>query len=108
LCGLAARALADDEDQKQPADRGWRRAAVARAPVFVSEWGYSASDPNPHAWGTSLQSTLDGDGASWTAWVTDNAWSPSMFADASLTTLTDFGTLVKIWPAATASSDWVQ
>jgi endoglucanase len=83
-------------------------AAAARAPVFVSEWGYSASDPNPHAWGTALQATLDGDGASWTAWVTDNAWTPSMFADASLTTLTDFGALVKTWLAATASSDWVQ
>jgi hypothetical protein len=83
-------------------------AAVARAPVFVSEWGYSASDPNPHTWGTTLQSTLDGDGASWTAWVTDNAWTPSMFADASLTTLTDFGTLVKTWLAATANTDWVQ
>jgi aryl-phospho-beta-D-glucosidase BglC (GH1 family) len=83
-------------------------AAVARAPVFVSEWGYSASDPNPHTWGTTLQATLDGDGASWTAWVTDNAWTPSMFADASLTTLTDFGTLVKTWLAATANSDWIQ
>ena len=83
-------------------------AAVARAPVFVSEWGYSASDPNPHTWGTTLQSTLDGDGASWTAWVTDNAWTPSMFADASLTTLTDFGALVKTWLAATANRDWVQ
>ncbi|MEO7034518.1 MAG: hypothetical protein ABI548_11475 [Polyangiaceae bacterium] len=45
---------------------------------------------------------------SWTAWVTDNGWTPSMFADSSLTTLTNFGGLVKSWLAATASSDWVQ
>lgn len=82
--------------------------ATPKVPVFVSEWGYASSDPNPHTWGTSLQATLDGNGASWTAWVTDNAWTPSMFADASLTTLTDFGSLVNAWLAAKANSDWVQ
>ncbi len=82
--------------------------ATAKVPVFVSEWGYANSDPNPHTWGTSLQTTLDGNGASWTAWVTDNAWTPSMFSDASLTTLTDFGSLVNAWLAAKANSDWVQ
>lgn len=82
--------------------------AVAQAPVFVSEWGYNPTDPNPHAWGLSLQSTLDGNGASWTAWVTDNAWAPSMFADSALTQLTDFGTLVQSWLATKANSDWVQ
>ena len=56
----------------------------------------------------SLQTTANGDGASWTAWVTDNGWTPSIFADANLTTLTNFGTLVKSWLAATANSDWVQ
>ena len=82
--------------------------AVAQAPVFVSEWGYNATDANSHAWGLSLQSTIDGNGASWTAWVTDNAWAPSIFADTNLTQLTDFGMLVQSWLAAKAGSDWVQ
>jgi len=75
--------------------------ATAKAPVFISEWGYANSDPS--SFGTSLQTTVNGDGASWTAWVTDNGWTPSMFADPNLTTLTNFGTLVKSWLAATAS-----
>ncbi len=80
--------------------------AAAKAPVFISEWGYANSDPA--SFGTSLQTTVNGDGASWTAWVTDNAWTPSIFGDSSLTTLTSFGSLVKSWLAATANSDWVQ
>ncbi len=80
--------------------------ATAKAPVFISEWGYGNSDPS--SFGTSLQTTVNGDGASWTAWVTDNAWTPSIFADANLMTLTNFGMLVKSWLAATATSDWVQ
>jgi len=80
--------------------------AVAKAPVFISEWGYASTDPS--SFGTSLQTTVDANGASWTAWVTDNAWTPSMFADANLTTLTNFGSLVKSWLATTATSDWVQ
>jgi endoglucanase len=82
--------------------------AVAKAPVFITEWGYNPTDPNPHAWGTALQSTIDGNGASWTAWVTDNAWTPSMFSDMSLTGLTDFGTLVNAWLAGKANADWVR
>jgi len=74
--------------------------AVARAPVFVTEWGYTATDPNSHAWGTALQATIDANGASWTAWVTDNGWSPPMFTSTALTGLTDFGTLVKSWLAS--------
>jgi endoglucanase len=74
--------------------------AVAIAPVFVTEWGYTATDPNPHAWGTALQATIDANGASWTAWVTDNGWSPPMFTSTALTGLTDFGTLVKSWLAS--------
>ena len=74
--------------------------------MFISEWGYANSDPS--SFGTSLQTTANGDGASWTAWVTDNGWTPSMFADANLTTLTNFGMLVKSWLSATANSDWVQ
>jgi len=80
--------------------------AATKAPVFVSEWGFGPSDPT--SFGASLQTTLDGNGASWTAWVTDNAWTPSIFSDANLTTLTTFGTLVKTWLATTAASDWVQ
>ena len=75
--------------------------ATAKAPVFISEWGYANSDPS--SFGTSLQTTVNGDGASWTAWVTDNGWTPSMFADPNLNTLTNFGTLVKNWLAATAN-----
>jgi hypothetical protein len=80
--------------------------AVTKAPVFVTEWGYVDSDGS--TFGPSLQNTLDGDGASWTAWVTDNAWTPNVFTDSSLTTLTRFGMLVKSWLDAKASSDWVQ
>jgi hypothetical protein len=80
--------------------------AAAKVPVFVSEWGYTNADPS--TFGTGLQTTLDANGASWTAWVTDNAWSPQMFADTSITTLTGFGSLVKTWLAAKANSDWVQ
>ena len=80
--------------------------AVTKAPVFITEWGHRSSEPA--SWGTTLQTTIDGNGASWTAWVTDHAWTPSMFTDNTLTTLTSFGTLVKTWLAAKANSDWVQ
>ena len=89
-------------------------AAVGRAPIFVTEWGYILSSQTGTAntpsstWGTNLQTTINGDGASWIAWVTDNAWTPNMFSDSALTQLTDFGTLVKTWLASKASSDWVQ
>jgi endoglucanase len=79
---------------------------VGKAPVFVTEWGYTSSDPS--SWGTSLQTFIDNAGASWTAWVTDNSWSPPMFTDTGLTQLTSFGSLVKSWLAAKANSDWVQ
>jgi aryl-phospho-beta-D-glucosidase BglC (GH1 family) len=82
--------------------------AVAIAPVFITEWGYTATAANGHAFGTGLQTTVDGNGASWTAWVTDNAWSPPIFSDTALTQFTDFGTLVHAWLAAKANSDWVQ
>jgi hypothetical protein len=80
--------------------------AVTKAPVFITEWGYVASDAS--TFGPSLQSTADGDGASWTAWVTDNGWTPNIFTDSSLTTLTNFGMLVESWLGAKAQSDWVQ
>lgn len=81
--------------------------ALAVAPVFISEWGYTTASGG-HSWGVNLQTLVDGDGASWTAWVTDNAWQPAMFTDKTLTTLNDFGTLVQSWLAAKANSDWVQ
>ncbi len=80
--------------------------AIAKAPVFITEWGYTVGSGNrvdytsSASWGTSFQSVVDGDGASWTAWVADNAWTPSLFKDADLTQLTDFGSLVKSWLAA--------
>ena len=43
---------------------------------------------------------VDGDGASWTAWVADNAWTPAMFTDAAITQLSTFGAQVKSWLAA--------
>jgi len=85
-------------------------AAVGRAPVFITEWGYIISNQTgvPYTtsttWGTSLRSVVDGNGASWIAWVTDNAWTPNMFTDTALTQLTDFGTLTKTWLAATNSN----
>jgi hypothetical protein len=88
--------------------------AVTKAPVFVTEWGYilNSSDSvvgtSSATWGTDLQTLVNGNGASWTAWVTDNGWTPNMFSDSAITQLTDFGTLVKSWLAAKATSDWVQ
>ncbi|HXJ22471.1 MAG TPA: glycoside hydrolase family 5 protein [Polyangia bacterium] len=81
--------------------------ATSKVPVFISEWGYtvvtsgtSVDDTTSATWGSDFQTVVDGDGASWTAWVTDNGWTPSMFKDGGLTQLTDFGTLVKNWQAA--------
>ena len=88
--------------------------AVAKAPVFITEWGYilNSSDSvvgtSSATWGTDLQTLVDGNGASWTAWITDNSWTPNMFSDSAFTQLTDFGKLVKSWLAAKATSDWVQ
>jgi hypothetical protein len=88
--------------------------ATSKAPVFITEWGYelNGSDSNlgtsSTTWGTDFESLVDGDGASWTAWITDNGWTPNMFTDTALTQLTDFGTVVKNWLAAKATSDWVQ
>lgn len=88
--------------------------AVAKVPVFISEWGYvlNGSDgtlgTSSATWGAELRALVDGNGASWTAWVTDNAWTPNLFASTAMTTLTDFGTTTKTWLADKASSDWVQ
>lgn len=88
--------------------------AVSKAPVFFTEWGYvlNGSDAtlgtSNASWGTEFRAVLDGNGSSWTAWVTDNAWTPNMFSDEQLTQLTDFGKLAKDWLAAKATSDWVE
>jgi endoglucanase len=88
--------------------------AVAKVPVFITEWGYTLNGGDATlgtsnaSYGTSFQSQVDTYGASWTAWVTDNGWTPSMFSDTAITTLTDFGKVVKAWMAATATKDWVQ
>ncbi len=88
--------------------------AVTKAPVFFTEWGYvlNGSDANlgtsNASWGSDFQTVVDGNGGSWTAWVTDNNWTPNMFSDGEISQLTDFGKLVKSWLAAKADSDWVQ
>jgi endoglucanase len=97
--------------------QGQVTTAVAKAPVFITEWGYTylSSPPTTRVdqttsstWGTDLRTFIDGSGASWTAWVTDNSWTPSMFTDSGFTALTDFGNLTKTWLADKATSDWVQ
>jgi hypothetical protein len=88
--------------------------ATSKAPVFITEWGYALGSSDgtvgttSATWSTDFETVVDGDGASWTAWVTDNSWGPSMFSNSALTTLTDFGTVAKNWLAAKATSDWVQ
>jgi hypothetical protein len=92
--------------------------AVTKAPVFITEWGYilGSSDSvvgtaplsDATTWGADFQTLVNGNGASWTAWVTDNSWTPNLFSDSNMTTLTDFGTVTKSWLASKAASDWVQ
>jgi hypothetical protein len=88
--------------------------ATSKAPVFITEWGYdqnlgdTVGGTSSATWGTDFEALVDGNGASWTAWVTDNGWTPSMFSDSTLTALTPFGTVVKNWLTAKATSDWVQ
>ena len=94
--------------------QGQVTTAVGKAPVFMTEWGYQTTGSDrtlttsSASWGTDLESFADTNGLSWTAWIDDNGWTPPIFSDGSLTSLTDFGTLVKNWLAAKASSDWVQ
>lgn len=88
--------------------------AASKAPVFATEWGYmlnsadSVTGTASATWGTDFQAVVDGDGASWTAWVTDDQWTPNIFSDSALSMLTDFGMLTKSWLAAKATSDWVE
>ncbi|HEX5100101.1 MAG TPA: glycoside hydrolase family 5 protein [Polyangiaceae bacterium] len=77
--------------------------AVANVPVFITEWGYmlnstdSVGGTNDAEWLSKFRAIVDGNGASWSAWVTDDSWTPNMFSDAALTTLTDFGSKTKQW-----------
>jgi hypothetical protein len=88
--------------------------AVAKAPVFFTEWGYvlNGSDANlgtsSATWGSDFRTVVDGNGGSFTAWVADNSWTPNMFSDSAISSLTDFGKFLKGWLADKASSDWVQ
>jgi len=84
-------------------------AAVTSVPVFITEWGYmlnstdSVGGTNDPAWLSTFRAIVDGNGSSWTAWVTDDSWTPNMFTDKALTQLTDFGTQTKAWLADTAA-----
>jgi Cellulase (glycosyl hydrolase family 5) len=87
--------------------------AAALAPVFFSEWGYEqngadmnlgTSDAN---WGPDFQTLVDGDGASWSAWVADGSWTPPLFANPMLSSLSPFGTFTASWLQGKATSDWV-
>jgi len=77
--------------------------AVTKVPVFITEWGYmlnstdSVGGTSDSAWFSTFRTLVDGYGSSWSAWVTDDGWTPNMFADKSLTTLTDFGSKTKQW-----------
>ena len=75
--------------------------AIAKAPIFITEWGYQTTGTGnlsaQDSWGTDLQTTLNGDGASWTAWVADASWGPPMFSKTTSSGLTSFGSLVKTW-----------
>ena len=88
--------------------------AAALAPVFFTEWGYvlNGTDRNLGAssttWGSDFRTIVDANGGSWTAWVTDNSWTPNMFSDAVFATLTDFGTFASTWLADKYTSDWVE
>lgn len=83
--------------------------ATAKVPVFITEWGYMLNSTDPVGgtsdamWFSKFRATVDGNGASWSAWVTDDSWAPPMFYDAALTKLNDFGTSTKQWLDDTAA-----
>jgi len=70
--------------------------------------GSQAIGGNSNTNGTNFRTVLDANGASWTAWVTDNSWTPKIFSDKNLTQFTDFGTLTNTWLAAEYGNDWVE
>jgi hypothetical protein len=80
--------------------------AVAKAPVFVTEWGYEDTDStdtvaytDSGTWESSFRTFIDGSGASWTAWVADYQWTPSLYSGSN-TALSDFGKAAAAWIAA--------
>jgi endoglucanase len=84
--------------------------AVAAVPVFISEWGYEIGATSPFmeldtpddTWATAFQTFVNGNGASWTAWVADPSWGPPMFTTGG--GLTDFGVFVQTWLATDSAS----
>jgi hypothetical protein len=87
--------------------------AAAVAPVFFSEWGdvLTGTDKNLGTadanWGADFQALVDADGASWSAWVADGSWTPNLFTNQSLSSLSPFGMFTASWLASKATSDWV-
>jgi hypothetical protein len=71
----------------------------------MSEWGYEIGTASPYnnlltpndTWAMALQTFINGNGASWTAWVADPSWGPPMFSTTAASGLTDFGTFVQAW-----------
>jgi len=87
--------------------------AAAAAPVFFSEWGYvqDGSDKNLGTsdanWGPNFQMIVDANGASWSAWVADGSWSPPLFGDKMLSSLSAYGMFTATWLQSKATNDWV-
>ena len=87
--------------------------AAAVAPVFFSEWGYvlNGTDKNLGTtdanWGPDFQTLVDANGASFSAWVADGSWTPNLFTNPSLSSLSAFGTFTASWLSSKATSDWV-
>ncbi|HTQ04265.1 MAG TPA: cellulase family glycosylhydrolase [Polyangiaceae bacterium] len=87
--------------------------AAAVAPVFFSEWGFvqNGSDKNLGTsdanWGPDFQMIVDGNGASWSAWVADGSWTPPLFANQALSSLSAFGMFTATWLQSKTTSDWV-
>ena len=80
--------------------------AVAKVPVFITEWGYilNGSDQtlgtSKADYGKAFQTQVDGYGASWIAWVTDNVLDAQHVLRQCTHAATDFGELTKAWLAA--------
>lgn len=87
--------------------------AAAVAPVFFSEWGYVQNGPDKNLgtadanWGPNFQMIVDANGASWSAWVADGSWTPPLFANQMLSSLSAFGMFTATWLQSKAASDWV-
>lgn len=87
--------------------------AAAAAPVFFSEWGYVQDGPDKNLgtadanWGPNFQLIVDANGASWSAWVADGSWSPPLFGDKMLGSLSAYGMFTATWLQSKATNDWV-